>query len=91
MTTQDKEAVEAAEKHAHKCFPYNASGDNVRHTILLANASHSFLAGVSWQKQRTVDILKEPPPLGYGMDWYIEKITGKSSERPVNGELEGDD
>lgn len=55
MTTQDKEAVEAAEKrikemrNAHP-FPEGCKED--------------FLAGVEWQKQR---------------------------EKPVNGELEGDD
>lgn len=82
MNTQDQEAVEAARYQA-RCW----LDERVRESI-----ERAFLAGVEWQKRRTVDILKEPPPLGYGMDWYIEKITGiKQRENPVNGELEGDD
>lgn len=90
MTTQDKEAVEAAEEFAG--YRHGAGLNKAGGTWIQDDRAIAFKAGVEWQKQRTVDILKEPPPLGYGMDWYIEKITGiKQRENPVNGELEGDD
>ena len=101
MTTQDKDAVEleeAAITHAGYVFqqvrgfvPDEFTWKDAQYGKELGAYGAAFLLGVEFQKQRTVDILKEPPPLGYGMDWYIEKITGiKQREKPVNGEL-GDD
>ena len=32
-------------EHAHKCFPYNASGDSARHAVHIKNQADSFSAG----------------------------------------------
>lgn len=42
-----EEIQQRAEKHAHECFPYCASGDQHQHTILLLNASASYSEGAT--------------------------------------------
>lgn len=91
----DRTMFEKAQQKMAEFVPLSAEctpDENMRRISMQHAYLVGFIAGVEWQKQRTVDILKEPPPLGYGMDWYIEKITGiKQREKPVNGELNGDD